>query len=526
MVPAMEEERPETEAESQAESQLPPPAKRKPRIAILLTFLGVFVALLIVFREVLFPFLMAIYIAYLVEPIVRYTTKSRLFGIKWTRGPTIVTIYVLVLGGMSILGWIGLTKLAKTIRYTASDVKESLQEEGHRATFKMDVTVAAEANEATRKMLRRPVVVPKGTQLELASGLHETLHAVRLAAEDPIKSVLLQPIGPHDDELEGDKALLKDPTELTYDDGNSVPLVHLDRVRISAADAGTGLEYFFERRLISPIVENLSKVGYEMEPDLVREFVRLKAEAMREDMPEQVGKVAFSVAGKLVLSIYMFFLILMLTAFIVMDRKGIAKFFASLPPPKYQSAYQSLIGYVDDGLAGVIRGQLVICAVNGVLTYIGLVILGIPYALLLASVAAVLSLIPVFGTIVSSIPIVLIGLTDGIDKGILALAWIVFIHVIEANMLNPVIMGSHARMHPVIIIFALLAGEHSFGIWGALLAVPTMSIIQSCFRFYLHKVEGLPKEPDNGHGEWLGHFWRKIKGWFSKNKPASEGASS
>ena len=45
-------------------------------------------------------------------------------------------------------------------------------------------------------------------------------------------------------------------------------------------------------------------------------------------------------------------------------------FFAGLPPPKYQSAYQKLVGYIDDGLAGVIRGQLVICGVNGILTYI------------------------------------------------------------------------------------------------------------------------------------------------------------
>ena len=86
----------------------------------------------------------------------------------------------------------------------------------------------------------------------------------------------------------------------------------------------------------------------------------------------------------------------------------------------------------------------------------------------------------------SSIPIVLIAATDGIDTGILALVWIVFIHVAEANILNPLIMGSHAQMHPVVIVFALLAGEHSFGAWGALLAVPTMSIIQACFRFYLH----------------------------------------
>ena len=146
-----------------------------------------------------------------------------------------------------------------------------------------------------------------------------------------------------------------------------------------------------------------------------------------------------------------------------------------------------------------------------------------PYAVFLSFVAAVLSLIPVFGTIISSIPIVLIAMTDGLDTGLYALVWILFIHALEANMLNPLIMGSHARMHPVIIIFALLAGEHSFGIWGALLAVPTMSIIQSCFRYYLYEVEGMPK-PGDDDKHLIGTLWEKGKALFVKQAP-EDGAS-
>jgi predicted PurR-regulated permease PerM len=55
------------------------------------------------------------------------------------------------------------------------------------------------------------------------------------------------------------------------------------------------------------------------------------------------------------------------------------------------------------------------------------------------------------------------------------------IHQLEANVLNPKIMGDAAKIHPVLVIFALLAGEHFFRVPGALLAVPTMSIAQSVF---------------------------------------------
>ena len=155
----------------------------------------------------------------------------------------------------------------------------------------------------------------------------------------------------------------------------------------------------------------------------------------------------------------------------------------------------------------MVRGQLTICLVNGVLTYAGLALLDIKFSLLLAVVAGCLSLIPIFGTILSTIPIVLFGLTDGLTTGFLALLWILFIHFLEANILNPKIIGTSAHIHPVIVIFALLAGESAFGLVGALLAVPTTSIILTLFKFFLIRsgnvpghVEGEGKELDGALG--------------------------
>ncbi|MDF1701386.1 MAG: AI-2E family transporter, partial [Planctomycetota bacterium] len=300
---------------------------------------------------------------------------------------------------------------------------------------------------------------------------------------------------------------------LRYADADEkIAFADAERLKIQTTEAASGFEFFMERELISPIVENLAGAGYRVEPNLLRDYVAIQSDVVREGLPERAGKTALSIAGSLVFSVYEFFLILMLTAFIVMDRKPIAGFFRSLPPPQHRKAYDTFVRYIDDGLAGVIRGQLVICGVNGLLTYVGLLILGVPYATMLSVMAAIFSLIPVFGTIISSIPIVVLGTTKGLDTGLMALGWIVFIHVLEANIFNPMIMGSHARMHPVIIIFSLLAGEHAFGIWGALLAVPTMSLLQSSFRFYLYEIEGLPgDDEEDGHGGWVASLWAAIK---------------
>jgi predicted PurR-regulated permease PerM len=182
------------------------------------------------------------------------------------------------------------------------------------------------------------------------------------------------------------------------------------------------------------------------------------------------------------------FLVLMVAAFILIDLERIQGFLRSLVPQQYQIDYDRIVAGIDRGLSGVVRGQLVICVINGVLTYIGLLIFRVKYPLLLAGIAAAMSLIPIFGSILSSVPIVVIALISSgnfnLRQGIFVLGWIIGIHLVEANLLNPKIMGDAAKIHPVLVVFALIAGEHSYGLVGALFAVPVASMIQTIFVYY------------------------------------------
>src|SRR6185369_1729537 len=100
---------------------------------------------------------------------------------------------------------------------------------------------------------------------------------------------------------------------------------------------------------------------------------------------------------------------------------------------------------------------------------------------ILAILAAVMSFIPIFGSILSSVPAVAIGLTQSPATALGVLAWIVGIHQLEANFLNPKIIGDTAKIHPVLVVLSLLIGEHFFQITGALFAVPCLSIAQTIF---------------------------------------------
>ena len=77
------------------------------------------------------------------------------------------------------------------------------------------------------------------------------------------------------------------------------------------------------------------------------------------------------------------------------------------------------------------------------------------------------------------------------------LVWIIGIHQLEANLLNPKIMGDAAKIHPVLVVFSLLVGEHFFQTVGALLAVPCMSIAQSVFTHVRARVQAM--DPEMAH---------------------------
>ena len=188
-------------------------------------------------------------------------------------------------------------------------------------------------------------------------------------------------------------------------------------------------------------------------------------------------------------AIFVFGITLMLAAYLMLTREKIIAFFASLIRPEARADFDALLARVDRGLSGVVRGQLIICLVKGALTAIGFALVGLKYWPVLALIATVLSLIPIFGVIVSSVPAVAIGLTQSPGIAAFVLGWIIVIHQIEANFLNPKIMGDAAKLHPVLVIFSLIVGEHFFHTIGALLAVPTMSIAQSLFLHFRAVVE-------------------------------------
>lgn len=133
-----------------------------------------------------------------------------------------------------------------------------------------------------------------------------------------------------------------------------------------------------------------------------------------------------------------------------------------------------------------IEAQAMIALINTLLTLIGLLLLDIPLVAMLTVIVFLCSFIPVLGVFISTTPIVLVALNaGGLGLSLAVVGLIVFIHAVEAYLLNPLIYGKHLKLNPVLTLFILYIGYHAFGLWGMLLGVPVA-------RYIIHDVLGVP----------------------------------
>ena len=185
---------------------------------------------------------------------------------------------------------------------------------------------------------------------------------------------------------------------------------------------------------------------------------------------------------------------LLLSFFIVFDltkmRRGVRRLQSSRVKDFYLEIAPGLISF--GRLIGrAFQAQAVIAFFNTVLTFLLIRILGIDNPLFLCVIVFFCSFIPVLGVVLSSIPIALIAIAQpdgGVWLAFLAVVGILLIHLVEAWILNPKILGDMLHLHPVMVLAILAIGEHFFGVWGLLLGVPVIVYI---LRFVILD-EGIP----------------------------------
>lgn len=174
-----------------------------------------------------------------------------------------------------------------------------------------------------------------------------------------------------------------------------------------------------------------------------------------------------------------FVFIVVFSFYFSVQETGVDDFLRLVTPAEHQAYVLNLWKRSQDKIGKWMQGQLILGAIVGVLLYLGLTILGVPNALLLAVVAAVFELIPVFGQILAAVPAVAIGFVDGGVTGALLVAGLyLVVQQFEAHLIYPVVVKKVVGVPPLMVILSLIIGAKLAGFLGILLSVPIAGAIQ------------------------------------------------
>ncbi|WP_192942896.1 AI-2E family transporter [Staphylococcus cohnii] len=164
--------------------------------------------------------------------------------------------------------------------------------------------------------------------------------------------------------------------------------------------------------------------------------------------------------------------------FMLKDGHRFKEFSTNLMPPKFRKDFHDLLDKMSLQVGSYIQGQIIVSFCIGILLFIGYSIIGLDYSLILASIAAVTSVVPYIGPTIAISPAIIIALiTSPIMLLKLVVVWTA-VQFIEGHFISPNIMGKTLKIHPLTIIFILLSAGNLLGVVGVILGIPAYAILK------------------------------------------------
>jgi predicted PurR-regulated permease PerM len=212
----------------------------------------------------------------------------------------------------------------------------------------------------------------------------------------------------------------------------------------------------------------------------------LRAFSLEHGLTEQLRKFASGMQGKVAAGIFgalsgafggalEFLLLLVLTFYLSTYATVVRRSLITTAPDRWQPFLIGVVPRIERKMGAWLRGLLTLGVIMGVLVFIGLSVLRVQYALLLAFLAAFAEVVPYVGAIIATVVAVLLTLLQSPAKAIAVLVFFIILQQVENHLLVPKVMQRAVGVHPVLSMIALLVGAKIGGIPGALLAIPIVA---------------------------------------------------
>ncbi len=255
--------------------------------------------------------------------------------------------------------------------------------------------------------------------------------------------------------------------------------------------------------VIPALVTELQKLGEDIPQYAVRVqafLLRLQSDYQRFNLPESIRQVidqnilnlqsaALALVQRVtdwVLGIFshLFTIIIvpLLVYYLLRDEASLKRSLLMLFPKKYRRFVTKVGSEMDRTLGAYLRGMLFICFLVGLMTYAGLLIVGLDFALILGIIAGITNIIPYFGPLIGAVPAVLIALLHSPALALKVVIVLVVVQQIESQLIAPQVLGRSLGLHPLVVIFVLLLGGRLFGLVGLIFAVPFTALLRVLFR--------------------------------------------
>jgi predicted PurR-regulated permease PerM len=205
-----------------------------------------------------------------------------------------------------------------------------------------------------------------------------------------------------------------------------------------------------------------------------------------EELPSRLGDAAGTLRDVTVgvfTSFVQLFSILVIAFFLLMDGRRMLDFFYNQLPPEREKRIRDVADDISSAVSGYVFGAFVIATLSGLMTYVTLTIIDVPFAVPLAVLLGFFGLIPLVGATIGGILVGIVVAFVSFPGGVIA--WIIVLVVyqqIENNLIQPLVYGRTVQVHPLAVLVAVLVGASLLGILGALVAIPAVAAIQSVLR--------------------------------------------
>lgn len=229
---------------------------------------------------------------------------------------------------------------------------------------------------------------------------------------------------------------------------------------------------------LTPLLEQSNRLVNTLPPLIIEQFNLTEVDhSLVQSQITEVSKNILSITVDIFKIIITVIFLLVITFYLLLDRENLEVRVANLFVGR-ESRIKGLIQRIEYKLGAWVRGQLTLSLIIGVLSYIGLTLLHVPYALPLALLAAVMEVVPVIGPIIAAIPAIALAFTISpvVTAGVAALYFV--IQQLENHLIVPQVMKRAVGLNPLVVILAVAVGGRLLGIAGALLAVPIAVVLQ------------------------------------------------